>query len=180
MRPPLGKASNVEVVEVAPHEFLLEPHHEFKEIRGTKYFESGSETLLELTQYIIDHYSEMASRETWSRDPGPLFLTGMFTGVKYNSNDILAFIRQKSNNWKKNKKYRMSTMPPKLIPTHHPKQDPTLRHNLKLSENPSVIYAFVGVNTQPSRIALARGLVAYKLMEFSEISSDGKTVGWKP
>lgn len=178
MRPPKGKVENIEIVETAPHEFLLEPNHVFKEIRGTKYYEHGSETLLSISKQVHEAYPLMSWGARSSHDHGSLLVTSMFTSVKYNSGDILVFIESKKAEWRK-LGYHISTVPPKA-PTGGRKRKklPEDRHNLKTSTKPSVIFAFVGSNTQDTRMALAKSLVDAGLITFDEVSANGITVGW--
>lgn len=178
MRPPQGKASNVEVLEVAPHEFLLEPNHPYTEIRGTKYFESGSKTLLDLSKYVQSTYHSMPGTHRSSHDPGCLLITGMFTNIKYNSGDVLSFIQEKQELWA-SLGYRISNMPPKLPHKHRERKlSPEHRHNLRFSTSPSISYAFIGANTQDTKMALACALVEAGLISAIEVSADGKTIGW--
>lgn len=178
MRPPLGKADNVEVVESAPYEYLLEPNHAFKDIRGTRYFEHGSATLLNISRYIQANYHRMSGGVRSSHDPGCPMITGMFTSIKYNSQDILAFIESKKAAWME-QGYRISSMPPKQAHgMRERKSPPEQRHNLLVSKNPSVVFAFMGSNTQDSKMALACGLVEMGLISPSEVSADGVTIGW--
>lgn len=176
---PRGDSTRVIIEEPSPHEFLLDPRHPFKEIRGTKYFEHGSATLQELNALTSQYVREYEIDFTNKSMPKGLLVTGLFSGIKYNSVDINCFVREKTQSWI-TLGYKIGHMPPKCSS----RKDPTdeshlLQHGIPLARKPSVVYAYLGAKNPVVKGSLARALFELGLISFEEISvkfSDGRCI----
>jgi len=175
---PRGDSTRVVVEESGPHEYLLDPRHPFKEIRGTRYFEPGSQTLTELNTLTGQYIREYDLDFTHKSIPREIFVSGVISGLKYNSADINVFVREKVEAWK-DSGYKIANMPPKLS-THaaEHREHHLLRHGIPLTRKPSVIYAYLGSNNDVVKGSLARALFELGLISFKEICIELEDGRW--